>query len=505
MSTQSLNAGVPLEDLTKKTIDILSRFIQKPPLNTKLLSKPPFRYLHDMISEIIKVSGICEGLYDENEMNSENYKDKDSKVMFLTKMIDCMKFATGVELKVNPLKIVAGLEPEETNVFLQLIGKVVLKKVDTKKAVIAVNAGKKLSIGQEAIVQPESIKPPPKVIPTTAPSTSSQSNEPALKLDEENVKTSNAVGKPVASPSPNPGQKSSPASAPIEKPAESQKRVEETAPSPVLQTKKLAENNEVKNPTAKPPTNSFREPLSSDTEKEVDPQLDENGMDAENDSGRFQPIQMKRRERPMSARPPPPKLKPADVVEEETRNLVPIHTDGLKKDEDDDEFIIQAVQREPKPESGLTDQSNDQHGGLVQKILQTKQELEGKDGSEAKSNATLSVTQVGSKEISFLRESIQQLCQSTNPLGKTMDYLQEDVDAMNKELEIWKRETGNFKRQADEQQDITKKTLSPYEEKLAQIEVSIEEQLQKIASLKSDILQNDITTEKLLRTIVSSK
>ena len=40
-------------------------------------------------------------------------------------------YATGVQLRVNPLKVVAGLEPEETNAFLQLIAKVILKKVYT--------------------------------------------------------------------------------------------------------------------------------------------------------------------------------------------------------------------------------------------------------------------------------------------------------------------------------------------------------------------------------------
>jgi TRAF3-interacting protein 1 len=37
---------------------------------------------------------------------------------------------TGVEIKANPLKIVAGLEPEETNVLLQMLGKMVIKKVN---------------------------------------------------------------------------------------------------------------------------------------------------------------------------------------------------------------------------------------------------------------------------------------------------------------------------------------------------------------------------------------
>ncbi len=44
------------------------------------------------------------------------------------------------------------------------------------------------------------------------------------------------------------------------------------------------------------------------------------------------------------------------------------------------------------------------------------------------------------REVEKLRGSIQTLTRSALPLGKIMDYLQEDVDSMQKELEMWKKE-----------------------------------------------------------------
>lgn len=44
------------------------------------------------------------------------------------------------------------------------------------------------------------------------------------------------------------------------------------------------------------------------------------------------------------------------------------------------------------------------------------------------------------REIERLRSSIQTVCRSTLPLGKIMDYIQEDMDAMQAELNTWQRE-----------------------------------------------------------------
>lgn len=74
--------------MIKKTQDQLGKYFKKPPLTEKLLRKPPFRFLHDIITAIIKETGFLKGLFTDEELNSDNIKDKEAKLAFLTKLID---------------------------------------------------------------------------------------------------------------------------------------------------------------------------------------------------------------------------------------------------------------------------------------------------------------------------------------------------------------------------------------------------------------------------------
>ncbi|NXW91477.1 MIPT3 protein, partial [Alopecoenas beccarii] len=131
------------EAVVRRTQESLGRVIRKPPLTERLLGKPPFRYLHDVITEVIRVTGFMKGLYTDFELKSENVKDKDAKISFLRKAIDAVVMVTGEPLSVKPERVVAGHEPEKTNEFLQAIGKCCLNKLSSDAAVKRILAGEK--------------------------------------------------------------------------------------------------------------------------------------------------------------------------------------------------------------------------------------------------------------------------------------------------------------------------------------------------------------------------
>lgn len=57
---------------------------------------------------------------------------------------------------------------------------------------------------------------------------------------------------------------------------------------------------------------------------------------------------------------------------------------------------------------------------------------------EKPSGATGSFTE---QDIEFMKKAIQVLCQSTNPLGKSIDFVTDDIDSMSKEYDYWKKES----------------------------------------------------------------
>merc|ERR1712151_354818 len=88
-------------------------------MTEKYLKKPPFRFLHDIVQEVVKTTGFANGLFTPEEADAANLADKQAKVDFLNKSISVVAFALGEKIDVSANKIVAGLEAEKTNAWLQ--------------------------------------------------------------------------------------------------------------------------------------------------------------------------------------------------------------------------------------------------------------------------------------------------------------------------------------------------------------------------------------------------
>ena len=135
----------------------LGSLIKRPKLTAALLMKPPFRFLHDVVSEVCRTCGFADGLYDENEQNSSKIKDKESKLAYLAKIASVVELTLGTTLDMRPAKVVAGMEPEKTNGFLQALAQAATSGGDHAAAVQQTLA--KLNATDEPA--PDAPPPPP--------------------------------------------------------------------------------------------------------------------------------------------------------------------------------------------------------------------------------------------------------------------------------------------------------------------------------------------------------
>ena len=92
----------------------------KPPLSTKLLTRPPFRYLQDLVNSISKTTSFGQGLFvgipsgDDPKVTTREYK-----VEYVRRLITCIGLGIGRALDCTASMVVAGSECEKTNRMLQ--------------------------------------------------------------------------------------------------------------------------------------------------------------------------------------------------------------------------------------------------------------------------------------------------------------------------------------------------------------------------------------------------
>ena len=103
----------------------------KPEMKESLLLRPPFRFIRDIISKTIHATGFGEGLYNETKLKSMEVFSKSEKLEFLKKMINLVSMALNENIDIKPMKVLRGLEPEKTNIFLEEFYKAAISEIDT--------------------------------------------------------------------------------------------------------------------------------------------------------------------------------------------------------------------------------------------------------------------------------------------------------------------------------------------------------------------------------------
>ena len=620
------------EKVVKKTQDSLGKIITKPPLTPKLLSKPPFRFLHDIITEVIKTTSFFKGLYGQAENDSKKLVNREDKMSYLQKAIDVVSIVSGTNISIKTSKIVAGAEPKKTNEFLQLLARCIRKNKSSEDAVLQVLSGKRiqkdslksksssdkikseqkiLEIKKAKIKDDETSKKKDQKVQEekneegqdrsledkdqrrkiekekrrrerseNSIKTDGQNNEKKKKKDNKNRKENkdkmrykdeknkvsdnkeNSQYKEIESKSLKTEENNDlkkhkeekykgkererstnnedreKMKTLDEKEKLKEKRRLERKKRKQLETEKRVENLEIEKTDEKVQVKTEESSVPTRTIRPSSAKGQRRRPHTRNGNENFQSeasteldskqvvVNSRKLVRPPSARPSAPRVRNKQQVADEKNIenfkakeatiIVDRDHSMTLSDNEDAEFVVQEDEMATIENNFLQasfiaadkgDLNSEEHGGLVRKILETKNELEGKDvvkqsHTNIHQNNLLNAQkekeqELVVKEIDILKDMVQKLCQTSAPLAKLIDYSQEDTDAMANELNTWKTENLQHNVQIKEDNSVTKASIEPLKAKLEELDQAIADYRLKMSTTKVNILKNDEKIQKM--------
>ena len=463
-------------------------------------------------------TGFAQGLFDATETDSGKVKDKESKTAWLAKIIACVGLALNEKVTARPLKIVAGLEPEHTNAFLQQLARAA-KTGDSSEAVRRALAGETPAAAPAKQTQREPSPPPrePSPPPPPPPPARARSPSPEPAFAPPPPAHSDSDDEP---PQPPPKRDSSP---PPERRAPARPMSARRAPPKI--SSKVVEVSPIRDGPPRPESvegssrpfepepgsNSSNKPSGVFGEGDVaDSDDDQSDDDTSANVGPSTANPWADAKLTTSSDPDGGGALVRDMVaaKREGEAAARGRTDDLNGTESSvkaGKGIILGSRRKKKASSvrdAVDASSREGAGGLSDR--------DGDRGREGISAATFrdeddSNGGAGAEDdVEAIREQVQALVQFTNPLGKAMDALQEDVETMRRELTFWQRERENMGRRAEEVKSAPLgETVAKQDKRLEEVDDEIASMRKKIQSVKAAIHRNDGKIAKLLAMVVT--
>lgn len=169
----------------------------------------------------------------------------------------------------------------------------------------------------------------------------------------------------------------------------------------------------------------------------------------------------------------------------------------------------------PKPEAK---QETAKHGRVVNnavKNIANEEKILKKHDDEAEGEiGTIKMGQIGKKvsrldselndngnfelKLNELKQYIQKITQNSNPLGKLVEFIDDDLDNMNKESKRWQESHREASDKLEKVEAETEKEHQHYYTKLMELDEQIFEQDSKIKALKAQVLKNNTKVQSIL-------
>lgn len=212
--------------------------------------------------------------------------------------------------------------------------------------------------------------------------------------------------------------------------------------------------------------------------------------------------------RPASARPGAPRRRDrnVEVVIQPDANIqlgdinvtVEQFKSAVLNDDDDDSLIViedalleQSTGTDLQGTSTLAADADNQ-GQLVKQILESQKEFETGEADKIDSN---------SGKTNKVKDHIQALTKSIQPLGKFMDFLLEDIDSMQREYDMWRDRGKEVALKLAREKNSLENTGQSLKHQLEELSIEVAEKQSSIFLIRETILQNEQKILKLFKNL----
>lgn len=108
-------------------------------------------------------------------------------------------------------------------------------------------------------------------------------------------------------------------------------------------------------------------------------------------------------------------------------------------------------------------------------------------------------------DLETIKTYVQEITKNSNPIGKIVEFIGDDIELMNKELLNWIKESKSYKEKHDDEIKKSDETLLPLQNELLELEDSIRDEHMQIKSIKSRLIKNEKIIHNLITNVISFK
>ncbi len=112
---------------------------------------------------------------------------------------------------------------------------------------------------------------------------------------------------------------------------------------------------------------------------------------------------------------------------------------------------------------------------------------------------------ISNVDLDAIKNYVQEITKNCNPIGKIIEFIGDDIDGMNKELQNWINESKSYKDRYEDEIKKSDETLLPLQNELLELEDSIRDEQMQIKSIKSRLIKNEKIIQNLITNVISFK